>query len=93
MGRREWSLQCRGGKLLLPKRAAECHERNRPVLSPLPLSCFYSKGPSLQVTGIGEAQSILPLSLTCSLQKAAVSFQIGSVKPVVIFYVMMLTLL
>lgn len=57
------------------------------------LSPLHSKGPRLEATGIGTAQSIPPLGLTCSLEKAAISFQIGSAKPVVIFYATMLTLL
>lgn len=45
------------------------------------------------MTGGGEVQSILPPGLTCSLDKAAISFQICLIKPVVIFYAMMVTLL
>lgn len=57
------------------------------------LSPLHSKGLRLEATGIGTAQSILPLGLPCSLEKAAISFQIGRAKPVVVFYAMMLTLL
>ena len=56
-------------------------------------SSLHSKSPRLEVTGISKVQSILPLGLPCSLEKAAISFQIGGVKPVVIVYVKMLSLL
>lgn len=56
-------------------------------------SSLHSKSLRLEVTGIGKAQSILPLGLTCSLEKAAISFQISGIKPVAIVYVKMLSLL